>query len=323
MRAEEPLMLGLALRRLLLSVPTLVGIALLVFLLSRLLPGDAVTSLVGPDSSASPERLAELRRLLGLDQPLPVQLWRFFAALLHGDLGTSLRTGRKVATDLWLRGPVTLELAVVSVALATALAVPLAVAAAARPGAWLDRTLGALSSLLLALPHFLLALLLGLLFALRLGWLPPAGWVPLQDSLIQHLRHLCLPVVTLSLLLMAPLWRIGRATVAAELRRDYIRTARAKGLRERAVRYRHALRNAALPLCTAIGLQLGNLLGGAVIVEQVFGIPGVGRLAIEGINLRDYPVVQGATLAIGVAVIAVNLVVDALYALLDPRLRAP
>lgn len=321
MRAEELLMLGLAVRRVLLSVPTLVGIALLVFLLSRLLPGDAVTGLVGPDSSASPERLAELRRLLGLDQPLGVQLWRYFAALLHGDLGTSLRTGRKVGTDLGLRGPVTLELAGVSVAVAVALAVPLAVAAAARPGGWLDRALGALSSLFMALPHFFVALLLGLLFALRLGWLPPAGWVPLHESPGQHLRHLCLPVTTLALLLLAPLWRVGRATLAAELRRDYIRTARAKGLRESAVRYRHALRNAALPLVTAIGLQLGNLLGGAVIVEQVFGIPGVGRLAIEGINLRDYPVVQGATLAIGVAVILVNLGVDALYALLDPRLR--
>ncbi len=315
-------MLRPALRRLLLCVPTLLGVALLVFFLSRLLPGDAVTGLVGPDSSASPERLAELRRLLGLDEPLHVQLWRFFAAILHGDLGTSLRTGRKVATDLYLRGPVTLELAVLSIAAAVALAVPLGVAAAGRAGSRLDRTLSFLSSLLLALPHFWLALLLSLFLALRLGVLPPAGWVPAQESLGQHLRHLVLPVTTLGLLLAAPLWRVGRVTVAAELNRDYIRTARAKGVAETVIRYRHALRNAALPLLTATGLQLGNLLGGAVIVEQVFGIPGVGRLAVEGINLRDYPVVQGTTLAIGAAVILVNLVVDALYALLDPRLRS-
>ena len=314
-------MLGSALRRVLLGIPTLLGMALLVFLLARLLPGDAVTSLVGPDSSASPERLAELRRLLGLDQPLTVQLWRFFVGLLHGDLGTSLRTGRAVATDLVQRGPVTLELAFLSMAVAVALAVPLAVAAAGQPGSRLDRALGGLSTILLSLPHFWLALLLVLLLSLRLGLLPPAGWVPAGDSLGQHLRHLCLPVTTLGLLLAAPLWRVGRATVAAVLTRDYIRTARAKGLSERAVLYRHALRNAALPLLTTVGLQLGNLLGGAVIVEQVFGIPGVGRLAVEGINLRDYPVVQGATLAIGAAVVLVNLLVDALYALLDPRLR--
>jgi peptide/nickel transport system permease protein len=316
-------MLGWAFRRVLLCVPTLLGMALLVFLLSRLLPGDAVTGLVGPDSSASPERLAELRRLLGLDQPLPVQLYRFFAALLHGDLGTSLRTGRPVATDLWLRGPVTLELAMLSITVAVALAVPLALAAAAHPGSRLDQTIGGLSTIFMSLPHFWLALLLVLLWSLRLGVLPPAGWVPAGESLTQHLRHLALPVTTLGLLLAAPLWRVGRATVAAVLDRDYIRTARAKGLSERAVLYRHALRNAALPLLTAVGLQLGNLLGGAVIVEQVFALPGVGRLAVEGINLRDYPVVQGTTLAIGTAVILVNLVVDALYTLLDPRLRTP
>jgi len=314
-------MFAQVLRRVLLGIPTLLGMALLVFLLSRLLPGDAVTSLVGPDSSASPERLAELRRLLGLDQPLTVQLWRFFAGLLHGDLGTSLRTGRAVATDLAQRGPVTLELAFVSLLIAVALAVPLAVTAAAHPGSRLDRMLGGLSTVLLSLPHFWLALLLVLLLSLRLGFLPPAGWVPASESLLQHVRHLCLPVVTLGLLQAAPLWRVGRATVAAVLGRDYIRTARAKGLPERAVLYRHALRNAALPLITTVGLQLGNLLGGAVIVEQVFGLPGVGRLAVEGINMRDYPVVQGATLAIGAAVIGVNLLVDTLYALLDPRLR--
>lgn len=314
-------MLRRAAYRALLCVPTLLGVALLVFFLSRLLPGDVVTGLVGPDSSASPERLAELRRLLGLDAPLHVQLWRFFAGLAHGDLGTSLRTGRKVATDLGLRGPVTLELALLSVLSAVGLAVPLAVAAAARAGSRLDRALSGVCSILMALPHFWLALLLALLLSLHLGVLPPAGWVPVQESLGQHLRHLVLPVTTLGLLLAAPLWRVGRVIVAAELERDYIRTARAKGLDEDAVRYRHALRNAALPLITTIGLQLGNLIGGAVVVEQVFGIPGVGRLAIEGINLRDYPVVQGATLAIGAAVILVNLGVDALYGLLDPRLR--
>ena len=314
-------MLGPAVRRVLLCIPTLLGMALLVFLLSRLLPGDAVTSLVGPDSSASPERLAELRRLLGLDQPLTVQLGRYFVGLLHGELGTSLRTGRPVAADLVLRGPVTLELALLSITVAVALAIPLAVAAAGQPGSRLDQLLGGLSTVLMSLPHFWLALLLVLLLSLRLGFLPPAGWVPAGESLLQHLRHLALPVTTLGLLLAAPLWRVGRATVATVLGRDYIRTARAKGLTERAVLYRHALRNAALPIITTIGLQLGNLLGGAVIVEQVFGLPGVGRLAVEGINLRDYPVVQGATLAIGTAVILVNLLVDALYALLDPRLR--
>jgi peptide/nickel transport system permease protein len=315
-------MLGLVLRRVLFAIPTLFGLAVLVFLLGRLLPGDVVTNLVGPDHSVSPERLAELRRLFGLDLPLHVQLGSWLQAALHGDLGTSLRTGRKVAADLALRGPITAELSLLSIAVAVALALPLAIAAAARPGRALDRALSLACAVGLAVPGFWLGLLLVLLFSLWAGALPPAGFVPIGESVGEHVRHLVLPVLTLGLLLAAAVWRMARATLGEVLTQDYIRTARAKGLRERAVLYRHALRNAALPIVTAVGLQLGNLLGGTVLIEQIFGLPGVGRYAVEGINLRDYPVIQGATLWIGAAVIAVNTVVDALYALLDPRLRS-
>ena len=243
-------------------------------------------------------------------------------ALCHGDLGTSLRTGRKVAEDLALRGPITAELAVLSVLFAVGLALPLAVSSAARPGSALDRTLSLLCAVGLSVPGFWLGLLLMLLLSLYAGILPPAGFVPARESLLQHVRHLVLPVLTLGLLLAAAVWRMARATIGEVLLQDYIRTARAKGLPEYVVLYHHALRNAALPIVTAVGLQLGNLLGGTVLIEQIFGLPGVGRYAVEGINLRDYPVIQGATLWIGAAVIAVNTLVDALYALLDPRLRS-
>jgi peptide/nickel transport system permease protein len=315
-------MLGLLLRRTLVAGPTLLGLVVLVFLLGRMLPGDVVTHLVGPDHSVSPERLAELRHLLGLDRPLYVQLGSFLRALLHGELGTSLRTGRKVAQELALRGPITAELSVLSLLFAVGLSLPLAVHCAARPGSRLDRLLVALCAVGLAVPGFWLGLLLVLMMSLWLGLLPPAGFVPWQQSLSQHLLHLVLPVVTLGVLLAAALFRMARATLREVLAHDYIRTARAKGLPESAVLYRHALRNAALPIVTAIGLQLGNLLGGTVLVEQVFGLPGVGRYAVEGINLRDYPVIQGATLWIGAAVIAVNTLIDWLYLLIDPRLRS-
>lgn len=315
-------MLGLLFRRTLLAIPTLFGLLVLVFLLSRLLPGDVVTSLIGPDRSVSPERLAELRRLFGLDLPLHVQFGSWFRALIHGDLGTSLRTGRRIAEDLGQRGPITAELGLLSLLLAVALALPLAMAAAARPGSRLDRGLEALCLVGLSVPNFWLGLLLVLSLSLPVGLLPPAGFVPMRESLLQHLRHMVLPVLTLGLLLAASVWRMARATLGEVLSQDFIRTARAKGVPEWLVLFRHALRNAALPIVTAVGLELGNLLGGAVLVEQIFGLPGIGRYAVEGINLRDYPVIQGATLWIGAAVIAVNTGVDVLYTLLDPRLRS-
>lgn len=314
-------MLSYILNRFLAAIPTLLGVAVITFLLMRAVPGDVVTSLVGLDANNTPERLAELRRLFGLDLPLHVQFGQWFGAVLQGDLGTSLRTGRSVADDLALRFPVTLQLTLLGLLVALLIAVPLGVLAAIRRGSFADYLASLFALLGLSVPGFFLAVLLILLFALALGWLPPAGYVPMRDSLAENFRHMLLPAFSLGVILAGAITRILRSSMLEVLGRDYIRTARAKGLAERVVVYRHALRNALIPVITVIGLQFGSLLGGAVIIEQVFSLPGVGRFALEGINLRDYPVVQGTVLFVAAAAVFVNLIVDLLYSLIDPRIR--
>jgi len=314
-------MLIFLLRRVLLTIPTLLGVALIVFALMRAIPGDVVTSLVGLEGNVSAERLDELRRMFGLDLPVHVQFGQWITAALQGDLGSSLRTGRPVATDLALRFPVTLELTFLGLAIALILAVPLGVIAALHRGRWPDAVSSLFALLGLSIPGFFLGILLILAFSLRLGWLPPAGYVPFAESPLDNLRHMLLPAASLGLILAAATTRIVRSSLLETLGRDYVRTARAKGLREQAVVYRHALRTALIPVVTVVGLQFGQLLGGAVIIEQVFSLPGVGRFALEGINLRDYPIVQGAVLLIAAAFVAVNLLVDVLYAVIDPRVR--
>ncbi len=314
-------MLRFLLRRALLAVPTLLGIAIIVFVLMRSIPGDVVTNLVGLQGNVSAARLAELRRMFGLDLPIHVQFGEWLGGVLRGDLGHSLRTSRPVIQDLALRFPVTLELTVLSLVFAVAIALPAGVAAAVRRGGPVDLLVSVLALLGLSVPGFFLGILLILLFSLRLGWFPPAGYVPLNEDLVGNLRHMVLPALSLGLILAAATVRISRSTMLEVLERDYVRTARAKGLHEGRVRYRHALRNALIPIVTVVGLQFGTLLGGAVIIEQVFSLPGIGRFALEGINLRDYPVVQGAVLAIAAAFVVVNLVVDVMYSLIDPRIR--
>ena len=314
-------MLIFLLRRVLLTIPTLLGVALIVFALMRAIPGDVVTSLVGLEGNVSAERLAELRRMFGLDLPVHVQFGQWITAALQGDLGSSLRTGRPVAADLALRFPVTLELTFLGLAIALVLAVPLGVIAALHRGRWPDAVSSLFALLGLSIPGFFLGILLILAFSLRLGWLPPAGYVPFAESPLDNLRHMLLPAASLGLILAAATTRIVRSSLLETLGRDYVRTARAKGLREQAVVVRHALRTALIPVVTVVGLQFGQLLGGAVIIEQVFSLPGVGRFALEGINLRDYPIVQGAVLLIAAAFVAVNLLVDVLYAVIDPRVR--
>lgn len=308
-------------RRLLLAIPSLFGVALVTFVLMRSVPGDVVTQLVGVLEDISPERLAELRRLFGLDLPVHVQFAQWLGAVLQGDLGTSLRTGRSVALDVGLRFPVTLQLTLMSLGIALVLAVPLGVTAARYRGRWPDYLGSAFVLVGLAIPNFFLAILLILLFSLQLGWLPPAGYVPFMEDPIENLKRMVLPSLSLGLILAAATTRIMRSTMLEVLGRDYVRTARAKGLVEGRVVLRHALRNALIPVVTVVGLQFGALLGGAVIVEQVFSLPGIGRFALEGINLRDYPVVQGAVLVIAAAFVLVNLLVDVVYALIDPRVR--
>lgn len=314
-------MLTFLLRRTLLALPALFGVALVVFILMRTIPGDVVTNLVGLEGNLSAERQDELRRLFGLNLPIHEQFVLWFGAALQGDLGSSLRTGRSVVGDLLLRLPVTLELTLLSLVVALLIALPAGIIAAKRRGTFLDYSLSAFALLGLSIPSFFLGILMILLFSLQLRWLPPAGYIPLQESLLLNLRHMALPAISLGLILSAATMRIVRSSVLEMQGRDFVRTARAKGLSDATVTVKHVLRNALIPIVTVVGLQFGSLLGGTVIIEQVFSLPGIGRFALEGINLRDYPVIQGAVLFIALAFVLVNLVTDLLYSLIDPRIR--
>ncbi len=308
-------------RQLVLAIPALLGVVIITFLLMRAVPGDVVTQLVGMEANISVERMAEMRRMFGLDLPLHEQFGQWSVAALQGDLGRSLRTGRPIMQDLGLRFPVTVQLTLMSLLIALTIGIPLGVIAAVKRGSAIDYLTSVVALLGLSIPAFFLGILLILLFSLRLGWLPPAGYVPLAEDPVANLRHMLLPSLSLGVVLAAAITRIVRSTMLEVLGRDYVRTARAKGLAEQNVTFRHALRNALIPVITVVGLQFGTLLGGAVIIEQVFSLPGVGRFALEGINLRDYPVIQGAVLLIAGAFIFVNLLVDLIYSLIDPRIR--
>jgi peptide/nickel transport system permease protein len=309
------------LRRLALVVPTLLGISIVVFALMRFLPGDVIDTLVGSEAQLGPEQRATLRRLLGLDAPLHVQYVRWLGGLVRADLGVSLRTAQPVAQVIAQRVGITAELALLSVALATLVAVPLGVLAAVRrrgPLALVAHVVGLLG---LSFPNFWLATMLLLVTSLFLQWRPELIWVsPFRDP-GANARQVLLPVLSLSVALMAVVMRMTRSAMLEVLGQDYVRTARAKGLAEPLVISRHALRNAAIPVVTVIGLQVGHLLGGAVVIEQIFGLPGIGWMILNGIYQRDYPVVQGGVLFVAAVFVLVNLAVDLLYAYADPRIR--
>ncbi len=299
----------------------MLGVLVAVFLLIRLVPGDVVTQLIGLEASLPRGRAEELRRLFGIDRPIAVQFADYMAAVARGNLGKSLRTGRPVGPELARRFPVTIQLAMMGLLVAIAIGVPIGILAALRRGKVADYAASAFVLLGLSVPSFWLAILIILLFSLQLGWLPPTGYVSPGEDFVGNLQHMVLPALSLGLVLAAASTRIVRSSLLEILGRHFIRTARAKGLRERAVVLRHALRNALIPVVTVIGLQFGTLLGGTVIIEQIFSLPGIGRFALEGINLRDYPVVQGAVLAIALSFTLVNLFVDMCYGFLDPRIR--
>jgi peptide/nickel transport system permease protein len=305
----------------LLTLPTVLGVVTAVFLLIRLVPGDVVTQMIGLEGSLPTGRVEELKRLFGIDRPLHVQYADYLGDVARGNLGRSLRTGRPVGGELARRFPVTIELALMGLLVAVIIGVPIGILAAVRRGKIADYVASAFVLLGLSVPSFWLGVLLILLFALQLGWLPPTGFVSIDESAGGNLRHMILPALSLGLVLAAASTRIVRSSLLEVLGRHYIRTARAKGLWERGVILRHALRNALIPVVTVIGLQFGTLLGGTVIIEQIFSLPGIGRYALEGINLRDYPVVQGAVLAIALSFTLVNLAVDICYGFLDPRIR--
>ena len=301
----------LALRRLALTVPTILAAATLVFALLHLVPGDPVDVMLGESAQAA-DREA-LRRALGLDRPLPMQYAAFLRGLATADLGRSLVTGAPVAELLTARFPATAELTAAALAVAVALSFPLGLAAAARPGTWVDRGSVGFALLGVSMPSFWLGPMLIILFAIDLRWLPVSGrgtWA-----------HLVLPALTLGLGMAAILTRMTRASVLDCLAEDYVRTARAKGVGRGAILLRHALRNALAPVVTILGLQFGALLAGTVITETIFAWPGLGRLLIDAINQRDYPVAQGCILAIAASFVAANALADLVNLWLDPRTR--
>lgn len=309
------------LQRLLLLVPTLIGMSLLIFLMLRLLPGDIVDLLVGPDLQATSQDKENLRRALGLADPLPLQYVKWIGGLLTGDLGVSLRTRLPIGVSLMQSLPITLQLTVMATTLAALVAIPLGVVSAVRRNSQTDFWARLAGLVGLSFPSFWLATLFLLFTSLAFQWVPPVIWIsPLEDPL-GNLQQMILPALALSVQLMAIIMRMTRTTMLEVLRQDYIRTARAKGLVDRLVIYRHALRNALIPVITIIGIQIGSLMGGSVIIEQIFGLPGVGWWLLQAIYNRDYPVVQVAALLLATVFVLVNLIVDVLYAVIDPRIR--
>ena len=306
-------------QRVLAAIPVMVMVATAVFLLVFLTPGDPAAVILGPDAKA--EQVAELRARLGLDQPVYVQLANWYVRLLHGDLGRSIFENRPVTEAIMSRAEPTLLLTTLATLVAVTLGLTMGLLAALRRGRWQDTGAMLVAIGGVSMPTFWLGLNLIFVFGVLLGWLPVAGYQPLSSGLWESLRYLILPSVTLGLFQAALLARLTRSMMLETLGDDYVRTARAKGLAERAVVVRHAFRNAAIPLLTVIGLIFAALMGGAVITEQVFNIPGVGRMLIQAVARRDYPVIQGVVMIVAGLYVLINLVVDVLYGYLDPRLR--
>lgn len=315
-------MIAFILRRLVLLVPVLVGVSVLVFTLIHMVPGDPVRVMVGIDQRISPEQLAAVRKSYGLDRSKPVQYVKWMSHVVQGDLGRSIRTRRTINQELQLRLPVTMELTILASLLGTIPAVIVGVLAAVKRNSWLDygATIGTLLGV--SVPNFLLATLLVLTFSYWLKWLPPIGYSPFSDDPVQNIKAMLMPAVSLSLPFAAIMMRNTRSAVLEALSSDHVRVARAKGLSGRVVLMRHVLKNASIPIITVGGIQIASLLGGTVIIETIFGLPGIGRYIYESISNRDYPVVQGVTLVVATLFVFVSLLVDVLYAVMDPRIRA-
>ncbi len=312
-------MLAYTIRRVLLAIPVMLMVATAVFLLLRLTPGDPAGVILGPD--ATEDRRRELRRELGLEDPLPVQYVRWLGKVARGDLGRSLFLNKPVTVALLERAQPTLLLTIMALTVAIAIGLPTGVIAARQRGSWLDLGSMAVAMTGIAMPTFWLGLNLIFIFAVLLRWLPVAGYQPLSAGPWESLRYMILPAITLGVAQGALLARMTRSMMLEVLGQDYVRTARAKGLAERNVVIRHALRNAFIPLLTVIGLSFAALMSGAVVTEQIFNLPGVGRLLIQAIGRRDFPLVQGAVLVIAAIYVLINLLVDLLYAVVDPRIH--
>jgi peptide/nickel transport system permease protein len=307
------------LRRLLVAIPSLLIATFIIFALPRLIPGDVVQLML--EDKAYGKDLDDLRARLGLNRPIPEQYVVWLGRIAHGDLGESLWTKRPVVEELTRRVPVSLELGLLALVFAIAVALPVGVLAAARQDTMADYVVRSLAVVGLSVPGFWIATLVLIVPAIWWGWIPRRPFVEISRDPWAHLINLVLPAAILGIASAAAILRLTRATLLEALRQDYVRTAWAKGHRERVVLLKHALKNALVPVVTVLGLQVSALLGGTVIFETIFGLPGMGRFLFDAINQRDYPVIQGVNLLIVAVVVVVNLVVDACYALLDSRIR--
>lgn len=312
-------MAGYILRRVLQVLVVMLGVSVIVFAIIHLIPGDPVRVALG--TRFNQETYEALRARAGLDQPLVVQYFDWLAGALTGDLGVSFRSGQPVTSVILERLPATLTLALASLVVALGIALPLGIVSAVRSGKPIDYVATFLSQIGISIPDFWMGIMLILLFSLTLGWLPPAGYVSPLENPLEWLQRLIMPAVTTGVVSGAILTRFVRSSMLDALGQDYTRTARSKGLRERLVVRRHVLKNAMIPVVTVTGLQLAYLLGGVIIVEIVFNWPGLGQMALIAVQRRDYPVLQGTVLLFALTFLLINLVVDLLYAYLDPRIK--
>ncbi len=307
------------LRRLIQLIPTLLMISLLIFTVMRLIPGDPIIGLLG--DAYDEENAALLRKEYGLDRHIIIQYLIWLGHIAQGDWGSSMLNGREVLKDIMWYLPVTIELIVCALCVSLSIALPAGILAAVRRNTWVDYTAMTTAVVGVSTPDFFFGVLMLILFTITLGWLPSSGWTPISQGIWAHFSHLIMPAITLGVSSSAILTRLLRGTMLEVIRLDYITTARAKGVSTWNVIIKHALKNALIPVVTILGLQLGFLIGGAVVVETVFALPGLGSYGIQAILSRDYPPVQGFILFVALAFTCSNLVVDLLYAVLDPRIR--
>ncbi len=310
---------GYIIRRLLVMLPVLFLVSVIIFMIIHLTPGDPALMMLGEE--ANPQALAALRQELGLDQPLPVQYAVWLGRVLRGDLGRSIRTNQPVTEAIGQRLPPTVELTIAALIVSLGIALPAGIVSATRRGSRADIASTVGSLLGVSMPNFFLAVLLIFIFAYKLRWFPPIGWTPPWENLGENLRGLVLPAICLGAAAAAVVARLTRSSLLEVLGQDYVRTARAKGLGESKVIRQHALKNALIPVVTIVGLQVGALLGGAIIIESLFSLPGIGKLVVDSIFQRDFPMVQGVVLFLALVFLGTSLVVDLLYAYLDPRIH--
>jgi peptide/nickel transport system permease protein len=306
-------------KRLVVAVPSLLIASLIVFTLPRLIPGDVVAMMM--EEKAYAKDLEEMRAKLGLNRPIYIQYFEWLGRAVRGDLGESLWTRQPVLSEIGMRLPITLELALLSLIVALAISIPIGVIAAARQDTVQDYTFRSAAIVGLSVPGFWLATLVIVLPAIWWGWRPLTGYVEISKDVWGHLVQMMLPAVILGIAFAAALMRLTRGMLLEVLRQDYIRTAWSKGLRERIIILKHSLRNAIIPVITYLGTQLPQVIGGTVIIETIFGLPGMSRFLFDAINQRDYPVIQGVNLVVVSFIVLINLAIDALYAVLDPRIR--